>query len=124
MILQHLPSLSSQATDSVIASTSGAGAAVAAVALSPPDSAEGIVAYLPALLAGVVGPVLAMAWRSVLVIYQARRARKKALLQAEAEAQLADQNPDNDVEAKAKLLEAQLLDAEIKAIDKLVDKVG
>jgi len=111
-------------TDSLLASTSGVGAAVAAVSIDPPQSQEGMIAYMPALFAGIVAPFLAMAWRSALVIYQSRRAKKKALLEAEAEQKLGDQDPANDSEGKAAKLEAELLDAEIKAIDKLIDKVN
>lgn len=122
-LLSHLPHLSSQATDSLLSSTTGATTAAVVASINPPQTSEGLAAYLPALLAGVAGPLLAMAWRSILVIYQARRARKKALLEAEASEKLHDEDKTNDAAGRAAQLEADLIGAEIKAIDKLIDRV-
>ena len=108
-------------SNELVAGSAGFTTSAVVTAASIPHANDFVQLLLP-VLSGVLSGVVALAFRVALTAWHARRSAKKALLLEEANKLRNDEDVSNDTAADAKEGEAKLIDAELKAIETVLDK--
>lgn len=108
-------------SDGITASATGTVVSAAAVVANPPLDGN-LLGLLVPIITGVLSGFAALGVKILLSIWYARRLQKKELLLQEAKSLREDEDVSNDTKAAEKETEAKLIDAELQAITKVIDK--
>jgi hypothetical protein len=108
-------------TDGIVASSTGTVVSAATVLASPVPLNDLLSVLLP-ILTGILSGFVALGFKAILSVIYSRREQKKILLLEQAKKLREDEDVSNDTHADAKELEAKLIEAELRAISKVIDK--
>jgi hypothetical protein len=104
-----------------VAGSTGFATSAVVTAASIPHATDFVQLFLP-ILSGILSGAVALAFRVALTAWHARRSMKKTMLLEEAKKLRHDEDVSNDTAADAKESEAKIIDAELKAIESVLDK--